>query len=309
VGGALLRRPVFDGTPTASSDRVKLYDLMAEGYHTPLSAPQIADLFRAGRLLRNDPCKEIGKTAWRTIDELFPLLKYDSSVSFSSGRTEGTNIYRSIAGGVDVTRRTVLIGTLVALFVLCAFVVGPGYFGTGDEWRASSISRRTHIRSPANPDSNQSASSGVVTATTHSSGSYSNEQMYRAAPSRQEDRARQLEETRLGEQRIIDERDRAQQERQTQSRRTAEQEFTLPLGTYTRVSLGGASYRIAVHDEGPDEIRVLVDYRPVLRFQKHSGFDGRDIETLILSNGSAHLYYVNEISDHVGHCKLRLRDE
>jgi hypothetical protein len=282
---------------------------MAEGYHTPLTAEQIADLFHAGRLLRNDPCKEIGKTAWRTIGELFPVLKYDSSAGSSSGRPKGTDIDSSTHTDVDITRRTVLIGTLVGLFILCVFVLRPGYFSASDKSRAVSVSRRTHTQLPAAPVSGHSVIAPPLVTTTYSNGAYADEQTYRVARLRQEDQAHQLEQTRLGEQRIIDERNRAQQERQTQSRRSAEQEFTLPLGTYTRVSLGGASYRIAVHDDGPDEIRFLVDYQPVLRFQKHSGFDAKDIETLILSNGSAHLYYVNEISDHVGHCKLRLRDE
>jgi len=57
---------------------VKFYELQVEGYHTPLSPDEIADLYRAGRLRNNDPCREIGSTRWKTIDELFPLLKHDS---------------------------------------------------------------------------------------------------------------------------------------------------------------------------------------------------------------------------------------
>jgi hypothetical protein len=58
---------------------VKLYELQVEGYHTPLSPEQIADLFRARRLRKGDPCRESGTTRWRTLDEIFPLLKYDSA--------------------------------------------------------------------------------------------------------------------------------------------------------------------------------------------------------------------------------------
>jgi hypothetical protein len=60
---------------------VKLYDLLVDGYHTPLTAAQIGELFHAGRLRRTDPCKEAGHKEFRTLDELFPLLKYDSSSS------------------------------------------------------------------------------------------------------------------------------------------------------------------------------------------------------------------------------------
>jgi Tfp pilus assembly protein PilN len=57
---------------------VKFYELQVEGYHTPLSPDQIADLYRAGRLRNNDPCREVDSPRWKTIDELFPLLKHDS---------------------------------------------------------------------------------------------------------------------------------------------------------------------------------------------------------------------------------------
>jgi hypothetical protein len=58
---------------------VKFYELQVEGYHTPLSPDQIADLYRAGRLRNNDPCREVGSPRWKTIDEVFPLLKHDSA--------------------------------------------------------------------------------------------------------------------------------------------------------------------------------------------------------------------------------------
>ena len=70
---------------------MKHYELLIEGYHTPLLATEVAALFRAGRLRRNDPCREVGREHWRTLDELFPLLKYDSSevaTSFSGARQE-----------------------------------------------------------------------------------------------------------------------------------------------------------------------------------------------------------------------------
>jgi hypothetical protein len=55
-----------------------LFDILQDGYHTPLTAAQIADLFHAGRLDRHTPCKPVAKKEWRTLDELFPLLKYDN---------------------------------------------------------------------------------------------------------------------------------------------------------------------------------------------------------------------------------------
>jgi Sec-independent protein translocase protein TatA len=60
---------------------VKSYELQVEGYHTALSGQQIGERFRAGRVRRSDKCREVGAREWRTIDELLPLLKYDSSGS------------------------------------------------------------------------------------------------------------------------------------------------------------------------------------------------------------------------------------
>lgn len=57
---------------------MKLFDLLVDGYHTPRTAEDIAELFRAGRLRKDDPCRIAGTKDWKTVDELFPLLKYDS---------------------------------------------------------------------------------------------------------------------------------------------------------------------------------------------------------------------------------------
>lgn len=59
------------------------YEIRAEGYFTPLTADRISELFAAGRLRRNDPCRIVGEDGWRTIDELFPLLKHEASNSLS----------------------------------------------------------------------------------------------------------------------------------------------------------------------------------------------------------------------------------
>ena len=277
---------------------MQLYDLLVDGYHTPLTAAQIAERFHAGRLLRNDPCKEVGKTAWRTLDELFPLLKYDSSIDLTAPNIGGARPHRSTTNSTEITRRAVLIGVLVALFVLSTFLVGPSYFSLGGQPGTASVRTRAVAHSPMNPHS-QSATSTPDSSVAHPP------EVTRLL---QEDQARHLQETKLAEQQIIEERLRAQQQ-QTQSRHAAEHEFSVPLGTYTSVSLGGYQYRIAIHDDGPDEIRVIVNGRPAVRLQKRNGFEGRDIETPILANGTAHLYYVNTISDHVGHCTLHLRDE
>ena len=54
---------------------VQFYDVVAGGHRTALTRTQIAGLFQAGQLTRNHPCKEAEQAEWRTIEELFPLLK------------------------------------------------------------------------------------------------------------------------------------------------------------------------------------------------------------------------------------------
>ncbi len=57
---------------------MNLYNILADGYHTPLTKTQIAGLFHGGLLGQNQPCKQVEEKEWRTIDELFPLLRYET---------------------------------------------------------------------------------------------------------------------------------------------------------------------------------------------------------------------------------------
>ncbi len=94
---------------------------------------------------------------------------------------------------------------------------------------------------------------------------------------------------------------------QTASVQPTVTDLSVPLDTFQMVSLDGYSLRIAVHDDGPDEIRVVLGYSNPVRLSKNGGFESGQTETPIYSHGKAELFYVNEIHDHIGHCKLRLR--
>ncbi|MEP6673411.1 MAG: hypothetical protein ABJF10_29960 [Chthoniobacter sp.] len=76
---------------------MKLYEILLDGYHTPLPSEEIRTLFKAGRLRRSDPCKEVGATSWRTIDEVLPLLKYDSIESAPLPPPQGNDRRPSMA--------------------------------------------------------------------------------------------------------------------------------------------------------------------------------------------------------------------
>lgn len=56
-----------------------LYDVKAQGFPNPLNYREINRLFRAGIFDGRQPCKPKGETKWRTIDELFPVLKYEAA--------------------------------------------------------------------------------------------------------------------------------------------------------------------------------------------------------------------------------------
>ncbi len=112
---------------SCSEARVKLYDLLVDGYHTPRSAKDIADLYQAGRLRKNDPCRVTGTTHWKTVDELFPLLKYDSSrsLSLAPGSTDLSILDRSDSPGAPQTGTT---SALKAGWICFAFGLAISWF-------------------------------------------------------------------------------------------------------------------------------------------------------------------------------------
>jgi hypothetical protein len=56
-----------------------LYDVKARGFHSPLNSREIGRLFRSGELDGRQACKPRGEAQWRTVDELFPILKYEAA--------------------------------------------------------------------------------------------------------------------------------------------------------------------------------------------------------------------------------------
>lgn len=56
------------------------YDVIVEGRTSlGLSEDEVALLFSTGRIDRHSSCRVSGSTAWRTVDDLLPLLKWGSS--------------------------------------------------------------------------------------------------------------------------------------------------------------------------------------------------------------------------------------
>jgi hypothetical protein len=95
---------------------VQFYDVVAGGHRTALTRPQIAGLFQAGQLACNDPCKEAEREEWRTIDEVFPLLKHGTT---ARSLYQPTELHSSPA-------RTIALAAAISILIIAASL--GGYF-------------------------------------------------------------------------------------------------------------------------------------------------------------------------------------
>jgi hypothetical protein len=122
---------------------VQIYDVMAGGHRTALTRSQIAGLFQAGQLACTDPCKEAERAEWRTIDELFPLLKHGITARSLYQPTELHN----------PRGRTVALVSVISILVLFAtLLVGYFAFRGGAGGSKNAISAKEAANPPA-PDS------------------------------------------------------------------------------------------------------------------------------------------------------------
>ena len=117
---------------------VQFYDVRVGGHRTALTRPQITGLFEAGQLGGNDLCKEVERAEWRTIDELFPLLKQGTT---SRSLYQPVELHNS---RVHVIRLTVGISIFV---ISTALVVGYFAFRNGPSGSGNGIT----AKAAANP--------------------------------------------------------------------------------------------------------------------------------------------------------------
>lgn len=96
---------------------MQFYDVLAGGNRTALTRPQIAGLFQAGQLACTDPCKEAGRAEWRTIDQLFPLLKHGAT---PRSLYQPTELHNS-------RPRTIALAAAISILVISAASL-LGYF-------------------------------------------------------------------------------------------------------------------------------------------------------------------------------------
>lgn|GEM_PF-6625670 len=280
------------------------YEVLADGYHSPLTKTQIAELFQAGRLRRNHPCKLISQKNWRTIDELFPLLKYQSAVPPS---------YYSPASDARITRRHILIIALLVAVV----AAGLWYYFRPKEADSVALSSVTvrhwprTISSAPTPAVNIPSTAPVAAYEPPVIVEGVHEAHYappRSATLQQEQPA---EQRRQAEQRQQNEIQRNRlAERANLELKAAGHDLIIPLDQDEIVSFGGMSVRVKVHDNDVSTFDVWIngEWRRAVPKQKGISHSGTD-ETLIYDGGSARLYYVWEPSGKLNHCLLRIRED
>jgi hypothetical protein len=280
---------------------VNLYDVLADGYHTPLTKIQIIELFQAGRLGRNQPCKQTEKKEWRTVDELFPLLKYDSSRQ---------SFYQSPERHSLNARNLVLAIAISALAISVVFAL---YLALRGEGHAIKDAAMAEVR--AKPPERVATSFPVVNGRSvdTSANLAQSEDFSRQARLAQERLAaaqRQREQAEAAQLRLAQDRANAEQ-RERELQKAAGRTQRIPLDQFATIhNVGGSDVTVKIHDHDITDIDVWTPSGGPFRMTKQKGIsNSRTDETLIYRNARAALYYVWEISGRLDHCLLRVRDD
>jgi hypothetical protein len=288
---------------------VNFYEVLADGYHSPLTKTQITALFQAGRLRRNHPCKLINQKNWRTIDELFPLLKYQSAgaASYYSPETDARSS----------TAHILIIALLIAVFVTGVWF----YFRpkVADSIALPSVTIRNWPKTISSVPTSVTQQTANIPSTAPVT-VYAppiivegvHETNYALPTTANKQQARLAEQQRQAEQRQReqDEQNRLAAERANVERKAAGHDLIIPLDEDRIVSFGGMSVRVKIHDNDVTTFDVWIngEWHRAVQKQKGISHSGTD-ETLIYNAVHARLYFVWEISGTLNHCRLRIRED
>lgn len=282
---------------------MNLYDVLADGYHTPLTKIQIAELFEAGRLGRNQPCKQTEKKEWRTVDELFPLLKYDSARrSFYQSPELHSSKVRNPALAIAI----LILAISVVSVALYLALRGEAY-ANKDAAMAEVSTKPPEAVATKFPVVN---SRSVDTPPAKLAQSEDFSRQARVTQERLAAMQRQREQSQAAQLQLA--RDRANTEqRERERQKEAGRTERIPLDQFATIhNVGGWDVVVKIHDHDITTIDVWIGYGGPLRMTKQKGITGTGAdETLIYSNSRARLYYVWEISGKLDHCLLRVRDD
>lgn len=290
-----------------------MFEILQDGFHTPLTEAQIAKLFRAGRLGRRTPCKRCKQSEWRTIDEVFPLLKYHAPWRLGADNAEPSSEFR--------VRRTIVVATSLVLIFATALATYPYWQGqrTADR-RITTIDsavpptvRSSVHRAPVNTTSAQttftrSSTSRVFTTNAAPVNAVSVQQGDTQSAIRSAEAQRIAEQARRDQ--AMAEQQRALHEQMLrEQQKIAGRDEHVPLDQSQIVIVGGEPVRVKIHDNDVTSFDVWINGACRRQVPKAKGVThSRTDETLIYSNGRAALYYVWEISGRLNHCLLRVRD-
>lgn len=311
------RAPRSGGTPSARKEYVNLYEVGEKGYHSPLTSAQISELFYAGRLRRDSPCRLSGKPQWRTVDEIFPLLKYESASLRPCSSAEHPN--PPIFGRREVT--FLLAGIFLGGLAIAIYFSRSNQpiFVTPNSPEAP-LRATAPLRHPAS-QAQSSFSPRPVTnkfevsqrkSSSPDTSELASRPSDRAAEDdrRRSDEARQQREQLQRDQAALSEQLRNQQRASEEARQRAKgTDQIVELDTYQMLPVGSSVVRVKIHDNDVTSFDVWINgsWRREVKKEKGITASGTD-ETLIYSSGNARLYYVWEISGKLNHCRLRVRD-
>jgi hypothetical protein len=305
--------PLKDGTRPAFSHAVVLYEV--PGYHSPLTKTQIAELFRAGRVGRNHPCKQISQKEWRTVDELFPLLKYQPPTI--NCYEPWQPVRRSPIDRTVVLACTAVALAIAALWFYLAHDSSPTSStyrarASGTRWTTTNSTSETRVpfvapeRPPEErrPHQQQWQTNGVA-----ANSIVITPEVRVVANTRPVDSAAQQREAQE-QQRRQAELARLQEERAKQEQRARGEDVIIPLDQYRVVNVGGVGVSVMIHDNDVTSFDVWINGLRHREVPKQKGItQSRTDETLIYDNSRARLYYVWEISGELNHCRLRVRED
>jgi hypothetical protein len=305
---------VQTGTYSAFSRCVQLFEILQDGFHTPLTEAQISELFQAGRLTRHTPCKTVKQAGWRTIDELFPLLKYHAPWQFASEPRETRDEFRF--------RRAIIVGTAFVTAAAAALVL---YFYSQSQSSADrrvtaieSIStsaapsqvRRAPVLSPE-PIQKRISATTTFPSSDGTAGPAVIQPVEQAQPQAaiQSAEAQRILEQARRDQAVAEQQRAMREQKLREQEKAAGHDHHVALDEWQTIDVGGESVTLKIHDNDVTSFDVWVNYGVRREVKKEKGItrSGTD-ETLICTNGRASLYYVWEISGRINHCLLRVRD-
>jgi hypothetical protein len=291
-----------------------LYDILQDGFHTPLTATQVAELFHAGRLGRHTHCKPVKQKEWRTIDELFPLLKYHSPFQLSYQPPDSENEFgfrRSIVIAAS------LVGAAAATVVMYLYSQSQHSLGRS----ITAIDSISTSAAPAHVSRAPIVSTQPIRNTvywsTMSSGSNGNVGPVIVQPFEQTNtqaairlaEAQRINEQARRDQAVADQERALKQQKLIEAQKAAGRNEHVPLDQWWTIDVGGQSVSLKIHDNDTTSFELWVNGYHYPEVKKEKGITGsRTDEKLIYSNGRATLYYVWEISGRIDHCLLRVRD-